>query len=68
MSQSDPDSTFSAVWDLSSILFLGYVSVTVPLRACFDIGVPVMSFGFWFDNLIDFYFLIDVVTKTRNPL
>ena len=29
----DPDSTFSAVWDLSQVFLLLYVAVTVPMRA-----------------------------------
>jgi|EP01047_Picozoa_sp_COSAG01_P015154 hypothetical protein len=31
----DPDSTFSAVWDMVSVVFLLYVCLTVPVRACF---------------------------------
>ena len=31
----DPDSSFSAIWDLTSVVLLLYVSVTVPLRAGF---------------------------------
>jgi hypothetical protein len=35
----DPDSNFSAVWDLTSVALLLYVSVTVPLRAGFELDV-----------------------------
>ena len=31
----DPDSNFSALWDLAQVLLLFYVSVIVPLRAGF---------------------------------
>jgi hypothetical protein len=37
----DPDSGSSAVWDLSSVVLLLYVTVTVPLRACFGSEVEV---------------------------
>ena len=35
----DPDSGFSAVWDLMQVVFLLYVSVIVPLRAGFEVEV-----------------------------
>ena len=37
----DPDSGLSAVWDLSSVVLLLYVTATVPLRACFGAEVQV---------------------------
>jgi hypothetical protein len=33
----DPDSASSAVWDLSSVVLLLYVTATVPIRSCFGI-------------------------------
>jgi hypothetical protein len=35
----DPDSKFSGVWDILQVMFLMYVSWTVPLRACFGMEV-----------------------------
>jgi Ca2+-binding EF-hand superfamily protein len=61
-----PDSSFSAVWDLSSILFLVYVSVSVPLRACFEMEVSLGSFEFFIDNIVDMYFIVDVVLNFRT--
>jgi Ca2+-binding EF-hand superfamily protein len=52
----DPDSTFSAWWDLSGIVLLLYVAITVPMRTCFELEVEVVS-GEWFvDLVIDIYF------------
>ena len=43
------------MWDVMQIIMLMYVSVTVPLRVCFDIAVPVpgaeggITAAFWAD-------------------
>jgi Ca2+-binding EF-hand superfamily protein len=39
----DPDSTFSACWDLAQVFLLLYVAVTVPLRAGFELEVDLWS-------------------------
>jgi len=62
----DPDSDFSAVWDLTSVVLLLYVAVSVPLRACFDIDVDLWTFAFWFDACVDIYFIVDVVLNFRT--
>jgi hypothetical protein len=51
----DPDSNFSAVWDICQLFLLLYVSFTVPHRTCFDINVELWSFTFFFDMLVDIY-------------
>lgn len=62
----DPESTFSVVWDGFQLIFLLYVSVTVPLRTCFEIDVPVGSFWFFVDNVVDVYFITDMVLQFRT--
>lgn len=63
----DPnDGTFSLVWDLVQLIFLAYVSSTVPLRVCFDIDVALWSFWFWVDNIVDAYFIIDLFMNFRT--
>ena len=62
----DPDSDFSAVWDLTSVALLLYVAIVIPLRACFDVVVVLWSFGFWFDAAVDVYFICDVGLNFRT--
>jgi CRP-like cAMP-binding protein/Ca2+-binding EF-hand superfamily protein len=62
----DPDSTFSMAWDLVSVLFLLYVTATVPLRACFGESVDLWSVGFYIDLLVDVFFITDVVLNLRT--
>jgi hypothetical protein len=56
----DPHSDFSSVWDLTQVVFLVYVSWTVPLRACFGIEIDLFSFAWFFDTIVDVYFLSDL--------
>ena len=44
----DPESNFSVVWDLVQIVFLLYVSITVPYRAALGIEVEFLSATWWF--------------------
>lgn len=62
----DPDSEFSAVWDLTSVALLLYVAIVIPLRACFDLAVDLWSFAFWFDAIVDVYFICDVALNFRT--
>lgn len=62
----DPTSNLSAVWDMVQLVFLVYVSFGVPLRVCFDIEVPLWSLSFWFDNLVDLYFIVDLGLQFRT--
>ena len=57
----DPDSAFSAIWDLAGVALLLYVAVTVPLRSCFDVTVETLTFAWYFDAFVDIYFLTDLI-------
>ena len=48
----DPESSFSVCWDLLQIVFLLYVSITVPYRACFGVEIPFMSSTWFFDTAV----------------
>jgi hypothetical protein len=66
----DPDSMFSALWDILQVVFLVYVSLTVPLRAGFDIDVDIrdgFTFTWLFDTIVDLFFLVDVVLNFLTP-
>jgi Ca2+-binding EF-hand superfamily protein len=56
----NPESGFSMGWDSVLSLLLLYVVVVVPLRTCFGVNTQLWSFGFWFDAVVDVYFLLDV--------
>lgn len=62
----DPDSVFSAVWDLMQVILLLYVSVTVPLRAGFELTVELWTFAFFWDLLIDLFFVVDIFLNFRT--
>jgi len=53
----DPDSGFSAFWDTLSVVFLLYVTATVPVRACFGVEDVLWSASFWFDLVVDLFFI-----------
>lgn len=56
----DPHSDFSTGWDIFQVIFLLYVSWTVPLRACFGIETELLSFDWFIDTIVDIYFLSDL--------
>jgi hypothetical protein len=62
----DPESTFSAIWDLTSVVMLVYVVLTVPLRVCFGIDIELWTVGFFIELLVDLFFVVDVVINFRT--
>ena len=57
----DPESSFSSSWDMLQVLFLCFVTYSVPYRAGFGVEIEMFS-GWWYlDTLIDLYFIIDLV-------
>lgn len=62
----DPDSTFSVAWDLIQVIFLVYVSITVPYRVSFGAEVLLFSFTWFWDTMIDLYFITDMVLNFRT--
>ena len=64
----DPDSPATMCWEGAQIVFLLYVSVAVPMRACFGIELVLGSFWFWFDVLVDLYFILDVIANFRTAI
>ena len=62
----DPESSFSAAWDITQLVFLVYVSFSVPFRACFSVDLEFGSGMFWFDSIVDLYFIVDLVLNFRT--
>eukprot|EP01047_Picozoa_sp_COSAG01_P044975 COSAG01_NODE_4111_length_5339_cov_13.132443_1_plen_1129_part_00 len=60
-------SKFSTVWDLLQVFFLLYVLVSVPFAIAFDfqweVGVPM----WWFELVVDTYFVLDLLMYFRTP-
>jgi hypothetical protein len=61
MTIRDPESKFSSVWDALQVIFLFYVSWTVPLRACFGIEIEIPSPEWVIDSVVDLYFIADLM-------
>ena len=57
-----------SIWDVVQVVLLLYVSITVPLRACFDITTELWSFGFFFDACVDMYFICDCCLNFRTAI
>ena len=62
----DPDSWFSAFWDLLQLLMLLLVCWYVPLRTGFELDVELWSYDFWQDAVIDVYFVFDIIIQFRT--
>ena len=62
----DPDSFQAAIWDLLQVGMLVYISVALPLRACFNIDVAIGSIAFFIEICIDLAFIIDLVLNFRT--
>ena len=61
-----PESAFRWRWDLLQVFFLATTAFFTPLRAGFDVSVPVLTPWFWFELISDFYFWSDIVVSFRS--
>ena len=57
----DPESKFSTTWDLLQVVFLCFVSYTVPYRAGFGVEVEMFTGVWYWDTTIDLYFIVDLI-------
>jgi hypothetical protein len=62
----DPDSAFSTIWDLTSVVLLLYIAYTLPVRACFSVKIDLWGVTFLSDVLIDLFFIVDVFINFRT--
>ena len=56
----DPDSAFSTYWDIAQVVFLVYVAIFVPMRACFQYDTQLFSAMWVVDTIVDVYFIVDL--------
>lgn len=61
-----PMGTFRKKWDLIQVVLLAYVAIAVPYRICFDHDAQTHEFMFWFDVMVDMYFIIDIFVSFRT--
>lgn len=57
----DPESRFSSIWDMLQVIFLCFVSYSVPYRAGFGVEIEMLSAKWYLDTAIDLYFIVDLV-------
>ena len=62
----NPASGFRKRWDLVQIIFLVYVAMGVPYRLGFQVEVRLWSPAFWFDLVVDIYFVVDIFISLRT--
>ena len=62
----DPNSKFRRRWDMIQIAFLLYIAVVLPYRIGFDKMVPLWSSWFFFDFVVDTFFIVDVFVSFRT--
>ena len=62
----NPEADFRKYWDFIQILLLAYVAIVVPYRIGFDKETLFMSSWFWFDAVVDLYFVTDLVVSFRT--
>jgi hypothetical protein len=62
----DPVGRFRRRWDLAQMLALVYVAFGVPYRLGFGHPVLLWSGWFWFDLVIDLYFIADIFVSMRT--
>ena len=63
-----PSSKFSMVWDVLQIIFLLTVCYFVPIRTCFQVEVELWSTEFWWDVVVDVYFILDLIINFRTAI
>ena len=56
-----PHSDFRTKWDVLVAISLAYNALAIPYRICFDQIAATDEFIFYFDRLVDFLFLVDVI-------
>ena len=54
----NPESQFRSAWDITQVFVLFYLTWVTPYRVGFD--APAYGPEFWFEFLVDIYFIVDV--------
>jgi len=62
----DPNGRFRRRWDMVQIALLIYVAFGVPYRLGFSDSVVLWSAWFWFDAVVDIYFVSDLIVSFKT--
>lgn len=63
-----PEHHYRQAWDLVQVFLLVYVAVTIPYREGYDQPVAAFSTTFWFEVVVDVYFICDIVFNFRTAI
>jgi hypothetical protein len=53
-------------WDVVQVVLLFYLSVSLPLRAGFDIAITPADWSFYADMFADVFFVLDIALNFRT--
>lgn len=63
-----PEHHYRQMWDLVQVFLLIYVAVTIPYREGYLQPVETLSATFWFEVVVDVYFICDIVFNFRTAI
>ena len=63
-----PDEPFRQKWDLFLVVMVGYVAIVYPYRVAWDVVIEPASPAFWFDVVVDLYFVLDMGLNFRTAV
>ena len=58
-----PCEPFRLWWDRVLTVILLYSLMSIPVRACLEVGAVPLAWDWWLDLAVDIYFLIDIATN-----
>ena len=63
-----PEHLYRQIWDLVQVFLLIYVAVTIPYREGYMQPVKTWSATFWFEVVVDVYFICDIAFNFRTAI
>jgi len=57
---------FRGTWDIVMMLALLWILVTLPYRVAYETEPSSTSFAYWFERLVDLFFIFDIVLNFRT--
>ena len=54
------------IWDAAQVMLLFYCAIVVPLRIGFDISLSLWSAGWWWELVVDLFFVTDIFLNFRT--
>jgi Ca2+-binding EF-hand superfamily protein len=63
-----PNSNFRGNWDLVQAALLAYIAFALPYRLGFSDAIEFLSGWFWWDLLVDIYFIADLFLNFRTAV